>query len=278
MNNKIDSKVIKDFGDEWDKFKQDKLTNEQLDYQFNWYFNIVDWTKIPKDAKCFDMGCGSGRWAQKVAKRVGKLTCIDGSAKALEIAKHNLKDLDNCKFYEASFGSMPLEDNSMDFGYSLGVLHHITNTEDGIKECVDKIKPGAQFLIYLYYSLDNRPFWYKLIWRCSNIFRYIISNSPFKLKVFLSDILAVLLYYPLARLSLLLEKLGLDVKNIPLSAYRHTSFYSMRTDSLDRFGTKLEKRFSKKEIKKMLLNAGLENLKFSNSNPYWCVVGYKKYL
>jgi ubiquinone/menaquinone biosynthesis C-methylase UbiE len=272
----IEREVIKDFGNEWERFKQDELTKEQLDYQFNWYFNIIDWEKIPKDAKCFDMGCGSGRWAKKVAKKVGELTCIDASDKALESAKYNLKDLDNCKFYKASFENIPLEDNSMDFGYSLGVLHHIKHTEKGIKECVNKLKTGAPFLIYLYYSLDNKPFWYKLIWKFSNIFRYIISNSPFKLKTFLSDIIATFLYYPLAKFSLFLEGLGINVKNFPLSAYRRTSFYSMRTDSLDRFGTKLEKRFSRGEITKMLLDANLEDIVFSDSHPYWCAVGYKR--
>jgi hypothetical protein len=50
----------------------------------------------------------------------------------------------------------------------------------------------------------------------------------------------------------------------------------MRTDSLDRFGTRLEKRFTKKQIIKMMEGAGLENILFSNTKPYWCAVGYKK--
>jgi hypothetical protein len=50
----------------------------------------------------------------------------------------------------------------------------------------------------------------------------------------------------------------------------------MRTDCLDRFGTKLEQRFTKKEIKKMMINAGLKNIKFSNRKPYWTAIGYKR--
>jgi hypothetical protein len=73
-----------------------------------------------------------------------------------------------------------------------------------------------------------------------------------------------------------LEKLGLDVDAIPLSFYRHRSFYVMRTDALDRFGTKLEKRFTKTEISQMMERAGLENLVFSDRAPYWCAVGYRK--
>ena len=51
----------------------------------------------------------------------------------------------------------------------------------------------------------------------------------------------------------------------------------MRTDALDRFGTRIEKRFSKKQIIKILKNSNFENINFSDDAPYyWCCVGYKK--
>ena len=50
----------------------------------------------------------------------------------------------------------------------------------------------------------------------------------------------------------------------------------MRTDSLDRFGTKLEKRFSLIEIKEILKDAKFENIINSNDTPFWCVLGHKK--
>ena len=48
----------------------------------------------------------------------------------------------------------------------------------------------------------------------------------------------------------------------------------MRTDALDRFGTRLEKRYTRQEIKEMLVNAGMERITFSDS-PCWCAVGYQ---
>ena len=61
---------------------------------------------------------------------------------------------------------------------------------------------------------------------------------------------------------------------LPLAAYRDRSLYSMRTDALDRFGTKLEKRFTRDQIRAMMEGAGLESITFSD-NPYWCAVGYR---
>ena len=57
----------------------------------------------------------------------------------------------------------------------------------------------------------------------------------------------------------------------PFSYYRNYFYYSMRTDARDRLGTPLEKRFSKKQIIHMCKSAGLENIKFSNSAPFWCL-------
>ena len=50
----------------------------------------------------------------------------------------------------------------------------------------------------------------------------------------------------------------------------------MCTDALDRFGTKLEKRFTKSEIKNLMKDCGLTDIQFSNSTPFWVAIGYKK--
>ncbi|MFQ5432819.1 MAG: class I SAM-dependent methyltransferase [Nitrospinota bacterium] len=271
----IHKRTVDDFGDEWEQYSQEKLSEEELHEQFDRYFAIFDWSKIDKNAKGFDMGCGSGRWAKLIAPNVGELYCIDASDKALMVAENNLSQFMNCHVYSGSFENIPLDDNSMDFGYSLGVLHHIPDTLGGIISCVKKLKPGAPFLAYIYYAFDSKPLWFKLIWKCSDIMRRTISVLPFKLKLFISQVIAVLVYYPFARLAILAEKIGLNVNNIPLSAYRNLSFYSMRTDALDRFGTRLEKRFTKSEITAMFKSAGLVRITFNDDIPYWCVIGYK---
>ena len=105
--------------------------------------------------------------------------------------------------------------------------------------------------------------------------RRVISVCPFGAKYRITQGIAFFVYYPLARLALLLEKFGYNVDAFPLSTYRYSHFYSMRTDALDRFGTRLEKRFTAKQIRRMMEQAGLENIVFNDAAPYWCAVGYK---
>ena len=80
-----------------------------------------------------------------------------------------------------------------------------------------------------------------------------------------------MVYFPLARAAKLLEKRGKNVSNFPLHHYAIMPFVMLQNDALDRFGTRLEQRFSKKEITEMLGNAGfdLSTLKFSDMEPFW---------
>ncbi len=84
-----------------------------------------------------------------------------------------------------------------------------------------------------------------------------------------------MVYWPLARLSKLGEEVGCDVSNWPLSFYRHKSFYVLRNDALDRFGTRLEKRFTKAQIFDLMRISGLRDIQFSEAPPYWVAIGWK---
>ena len=275
MSANVDKNVVAGFGDEWSRFDQSSLDDEELERLFNNYFRIFPWEDLPAGSVGFDLGCGSGRWAKMVAPRVGTLNLIDPSPAALAVAKRNLADAKNAIFHVADAGCIPLEENSCDFGYSLGVLHHIPDTTAGLRECVKRLKPGAPFLLYLYYSFDNRPAWFRTVWHLSDIGRQAISRMPHWLRYGMSQLIAGTIYWPFARAAKVLEKTGMDVSHIPLSQYRETSFYTMRTDALDRFGTRLEKRFSKAEIETMMRDAGLEEIAFSTTS-FWTAVGYRR--
>ena len=271
----VDEAVVDDFGREWKALNQSQLSELELTEMFNDYFRIFPFDRISTSSTGFDMGCGSGRWARLIAPKVGTLNCIDPSPLALDQARLNLAGLKNCVFECATVADSSLADGSQDFGYCLGVLHHIPDTRAGLRSCVRKLRKGAPLLVYLYYSFDNRPVWFRAIWKSMDFLRRGISKLPFPLKLVSANAIALVVYLPLARLAWALEWLGCPVGNIPLSFYRRKSFYTMRTDALDRFGTRLEKRFSKIEMRRMLLESGLEGIKFSPRSPFWCAVGTK---
>lgn len=276
IQSNLDEHTVAGFGAEWERFDQSNLSLPEAKKIFDAYFSLVDWSKLPEHSVAMDIGCGSGRWAVLVADRVSELHLVDASPLALGIAARNLASKDNCVFHHASVDSLPMEDASVDLVYSLGVLHHVPETASAIASAVQKLRPGGVFLVYLYYRFDNRPLWFKALWRLSDLIRRPLSSAPFKVRAVSADLLAVLVYVPLVSIARFLERKGKNVSSFPLSSYRDKSFYTLRTDALDRFGTKLEQRFTKKEISEMLLDAGLTDIEFRQSAPFWCAVGRRQ--
>lgn len=274
MRQNKDAKTVESFGDEWERFDQSALSVQESEELFNGYFATFPWDRLPAEPSGFDMGCGTGRWARNVAPRVGVLHCVDPSS-AIDVARRNLLEFTNVQLHAAGVDDHCIPEGSQDFGYSLGVLHHIPDTQAAMTSCVRLLKPGAPFLVYLYYAFDNRPRWFRAIWRVSEVGRGLISRLPAWVKHPVTDAIASVVYFPLARISLLLERLGLPVATIPLSFYRHRSFYTMRTDARDRFGTPLEQRFTRAKIQEMMERSGLEQIRFSEVEPYWCASGIK---
>ena len=274
-SNNMDAETVASFGDEWSRYDQSSMSYSEASEIFIKYFSVFPWDTLPSIPVGFDMGCGSGRWAKFVAPKVGRLNCIDPSS-ALDIARRNLIDFKNVEYIKASVSESGIPINSQDFGYSLGVLHHVPDTESAINSCVSLLKPGAPLLLYLYYAFDNRGWVYRVLWRASDLVRRIICKLPSRFKHLVTDVIAAIVYFPLARLSLLLDKVGINAASIPLFYYRNHSFYTMRTDSRDRFGTPLEQRFTKQQIKSYMERSGLIDIKFSDNAPYWCAIGIKK--
>jgi SAM-dependent methyltransferase len=271
----IDHATVRDFGREWQRFDQTGIPHEEMLRIFGQYFAIFPWERLSPDAAGFDAGCGTGRWAALVAPRVGHLYCVDASVDAMGVARKKLAGVRNVSFHEATLNAMPLDDGSMDFGYSLGVLHHLPDPDAGLAACVKKLKPGAPMLIYIYYAFDNKPEWFRLVWCVSDSLRSTIARMPFRVKSKIAELIAAFVYWPLARTALLFERRGRDVGNWPLSAYRRWNYYSMRTDALDRFGTRIEHRMTQVQIKLMMERAGLRDMRFSDAVPFWCAIGYK---
>ena len=94
-----------------------------------------------------------------------------------------------------------------------------------------------------------------------------IARLPFGIRKPVTSLIAAAVYWPLARFG----RPGWPLVEI----YRDKSFYTMKTDALDRFGTRLEHRFTRDQIRAMMERSGLTNIRFSDTRPYWVAVGVK---
>ena len=278
-NENIDSQVISDFGDEWATYNYEKSElSKELKIQFEMYSSLVNFQEFnPLESVAADFGAGTGRWAEFVLGNFKRIYLVEPSQGAFEVLTKKYKSESQVSLENSTISDSAIPKNSLDFAMSLGVLHHISNTERALEDVNSKLKSKGLFLGYLYYKVEDKPFMYRVIFSIANYFRTRISNLPFKSKKRISNLIALFIYLPFARLSKVLSKFKINTANIPLHQYANLNFYMMKNDALDRFGTKLEKRFNQEEIKKLLSGAGFDSnsIIFSESEPFWTFVARK---
>jgi len=276
----LDQGVIDGFGHEWKAFDYSETeTTEALDAQFLAYCAPLNLSQFnPATSVAGDFGAGSGRWSSRLAPYFSRVYALEPSDGASQVLRDKFTSDPKIIVLQETVGVNSIPRASLDLAMSLGVLHHIPDTALAIKDVSRSIKPGGVFLCYLYYNLENKPAYYKLIFRSVNLVRQIISSLPQPLRRLSATIIAAFVYLPLARLSKLLSKLGRNISNLPLHHYANMPFVMLANDALDRFGTSLEQRFSKTEITEMLRDADfdLTTLKFSEIEPFWTFAVNKK--
>jgi ubiquinone/menaquinone biosynthesis C-methylase UbiE len=274
LGSNIDEVTVRSFGEEWKAFH--KFDDAELSRIGDQYFDIIKPEMCGSDKIAADFGCGTGRWTKYFAPRVGAIAAIDPSD-AIFTAAAVLENVSNAHLYKASIDNLPFPDNYFDVGFSLGVLHHIPDTQMAMTACVKKVKPGGFFLVYLYYNFDNRGPLFKFVYWLSNLIRLIVSRLPGHQKV-LPVIYWRRLICHLSDYAACSGMMGVPEKfrqKVPLQIYEKASFYIIRNDALDRFGTPLEQRFTKKQITAMMTNAGLTEITFSDNAPFWHAVAKK---
>jgi SAM-dependent methyltransferase len=269
----LDQQVIDSFGHEWSAFDYaESETDDALDTQFLAYCTPIDLTQFnSKSSVAADFGAGSGRWASRLLPHFSLVYALEPSDGANKVLKNKFSKESRMTILQETVGANSIPPRSLDLAMSLGVLHHIPDTGLAIKDVASKIKAGGVFLCYLYYKLENKPLYYRGLFWTSNSLRWVISRLPYALRKLIARVIAALIYLPLARTAKLLSSAGNNVSNFPLHHYANMPFVMLQNDALDRFGTRLEQRFSKKEITEMLGNADfdLSTLKFSDVEPFW---------
>jgi SAM-dependent methyltransferase len=276
IDGNMDLKTIKSFGEEWQAFHG--FGEEEIRKLGDEYFDIITPEMLNKSTSVLEVGSGSGRFLKYLSDKAGFIVGADPSH-AIYASDKLLGHAENVMLVRASANDLPFHDATFDFVYSIGVLHHIPDTLKAMQACVDKLKPGGYFFTYLYYNLDNRGPLFRGLFNMSTLLRRRISRLPERRKRAVCNALAVAVYMPFVGFSRLLRMAGVreNIRSkIPLFGYENKSFYIIRNDALDRFGTPLEQRFTRQQIAEMMEQCGLEDICFSNNLPYWHVVGKKK--
>jgi SAM-dependent methyltransferase len=241
------------FGYEWTHFADWRHSGET---NFNDYFQGIDLASL-NGRLVLDAGCGMGRHARQVAPFAGQVVAVDFS-RAIDQVSHNVAELNNVDCVQADVLALPFADGAFDFVYSLGVLHHIAETDRALRGLVRKVRPGGKLRVYLYWK---RHGWQGGALRLVTAVRRITTRLPFSVLRGLCWLLSVGLTVGVIVPYRVLTALGVRAhERWPLFVYTKYPFNVLYNDQFDRFSAPIEKRYDRDEVKSLLEAAGLQNV------------------
>ncbi|MCB7128049.1 MAG: methyltransferase domain-containing protein, partial [Candidatus Brocadiales bacterium] len=95
-----------------------------------------------------DAGCGFGRSLYYAASYGAEVIGMDLS-EAVEAARENTRHLPNVHLIQADIFNPPLRERSLDFVYSIGVLHHLPDPKQGFLALSHLLTHGAPIFIWV---------------------------------------------------------------------------------------------------------------------------------
>jgi uncharacterized protein YbaR (Trm112 family) len=95
-----------------------------------------------------DVGCGSGRFMDVVARSGAETVGLDPSL-AVDAARENLRSLPHCHFIQANALFPPFRPGTFDFAYSIGGLTNASDSREGFRRMAATVKPRGAAAIWV---------------------------------------------------------------------------------------------------------------------------------
>jgi SAM-dependent methyltransferase len=110
--------------------------------------SFVSW----QDKDVLEAGCGIATDGTQFARAGARYTGVDFSPTALTHARERFEREGLAGgFVECSITDLPFEEDSFDLVYSMGVIHHIPDTQRVVDEFRRVLRPGGRAIVMIYH-------------------------------------------------------------------------------------------------------------------------------
>jgi len=187
-------------------------------------------------------------------------------SQAFEVLRRNILEPEKVTCLQVTGDKLP-HDVSLDYVFSIGVLHHIPDPQPVVEAVFRALRPGGHFLIWLYGKEGNKPYLMFLL-----PLRAVAKHLPH----FVLAALVWFLYYPLLLYTRLCHLLALPLKHYFSSIFEKMSPEKRRLIIYDQLNPSYAKYYTRNEAEKLLLDANFENVRVHHRHGYsWTVIGTK---
>jgi len=255
------------FGYQWTVFGE--MSDQFRDDFLNYISPVVPEFFVGK--RGLDAGCGFGRHLYYAAQFGAQMIGMDFS-KAITRAKDIAGEIGGVQFVQGDLQKPPLRPHSLDFVYSIGVLHHTPDPEKTFQTLLPLVRPGGAIFIWVYSK--SRRFTNTLL----ETVRRVSSCLPLSVTHALSflgtlvDWCGFILPYRLAR-----RLLGASIDRFVwprIKLYARYPFQVVYADWFDRLSAPIRFYYDSDDLAGWAARAGLINVHISPTGLYgWRLYG-----
>jgi SAM-dependent methyltransferase len=230
----------------------------------------------PFNGLILDAGCGDGIDLANLARRAGvEIVGVELSDGGCWTSFERSFAFPSAHVVQADICRLPFDDDSFDFVYSYGVLHHLPAPKEGLQELVRVLKPEARLAAYFYEDFSERGAGWRLLLLAVNHLRRITPHLSHRVLWLLCQTASPLIYALFTipfRILRHTPGLGSLAAGFP---FRHaTGPFSLVGDLYDRFSAPIEWRYSRADVEALFQDVGLQAVITAN-NRGWMVSGIK---
>jgi ubiquinone/menaquinone biosynthesis C-methylase UbiE len=142
----------KEFFEEYNALRE---TIESIEYSYR----LHEYRDF-KGKKVLDVGSGNGYVLSKYATEGAEVYGVDITPAGIDLCRKRFEYLGlKGDFRVADAQALPFDDNTFDCVCSMGVLHHVPNTQKAVDEIFRVLKPGGRLIVMFYHRNSAKYQW-----------------------------------------------------------------------------------------------------------------------
>jgi len=263
MDNNV--KTIKDFGEQWLKYRDISGFFGSMDLFTDIVFPFLRPDEI-KGCKVAEIGSGSGRIVNMLLESgVQHIVAVEPSD-AFAVLVRNIRNYEKVTCLKITGDQLP-EYGDLDYVFSIGVLHHIPDPKPVVEAAYKALKPGGHHLVWLYGEEGNALYLTVL-----KPFRALTNKLPHPIL----SILVWIIYFPTRLYVKLCQRFPLHLRDYMLHVFGKMSPEKQRLIIYDQLNPAYAKYYTRQEAINLLEDEGFVNVRIHHRHRYsWTVIGTK---
>jgi SAM-dependent methyltransferase len=258
-------KVIRQFGDQWVRYDHSAGYFESVELLKD-FVAPYDLSRIAGQT-IVDLGAGTGRFSFALLEF--------GPARVLAVEPSHASNVIRDRI--AATGESRIEviempgdalkfRNEIDTAFSIGVLHHIPDPAPAVARVYDALKPGGEFVAWLYGKEGNA-----LYLAIVQPLRWVTQRTPHGLL----DIVAGALTLPLTLYIVLCRFLPLPMRDYMTGVLAKLSWKARKVVIFDQLNPSYAKYYTEAEARALMEQANFEVSCYHRRGFSWVVIGRK---